>query len=586
MKQLFILIALLLAGSLCAQRLEVGGFLGAASLSGDLIDGDIGPFSPAYGIIGRYQFSPAFAARTNFIFGNLEGEVGNESFESSITELSLVVEWHPFNQRKLTLYDETAQAFVFNKRTTEAVYDQYGNPLTPQQGYFVGLDSAGNRMVYDKFGNLSVFDPTGKLIEDRFRTRWSPYVFAGFGGVLVDPEVKIVDNDGNTETVPTDPGSYLAFPLGVGLKVDFHRNWTAGVDFGVRPTNSDELDGSVQGENNDWYAMGGAFITYSLGVTSPSDVLPADADGDGLGDVFDQCPEVAGLPELKGCPDSDNDGIADPDDACADKAGPLENEGCPYPDQDDDGVADKDDLCPTVAGLIELGGCPDRDGDSIPDGDDPCPDAPGPEGCPDTDGDGLYDNEDECPDEAGIPSLNGCPDRTDTDGDGIIDSRDRCPNFRGTEATQGCPDRDEDGVADNEDECPTLAGPPATSGCPELSEESTVLDLRGQKILFETNSTVLDESSFILLDQVRTIMEKNPDRSLRIMGHTDNSGSARYNKQLSEQRAKACYEYLIERGIDPDRITYEGFGEEKPIAENDTPQGREINRRVEFELSK
>ena len=84
-----------------------------------------------------------------------------------------------------------------------------------------------------------------------------------------------------------------------------------------------------------------------------------DADGDGITDANDACPQVAGLASLKGCPDADKDGVADKDDKCPTVAGPKENAGCPWADTDKDGVADKDDECPEVAGPASNKGCPE-----------------------------------------------------------------------------------------------------------------------------------------------------------------------------------------------------------------------------------
>lgn len=108
-----------------------------------------------------------------------------------------------------------------------------------------------------------------------------------------------------------------------------------------------------------------------------------DKDKDGIKDKEDACPEIAGKPELMGCPDKDNDGIADKDDKCPDSAGKPELMGCP--DKDNDGIGDKDDACPEVAGLLSLKGCPDKDGDLIADKDDKCPEVAGVkeyQGCP------------------------------------------------------------------------------------------------------------------------------------------------------------------------------------------------------------
>jgi len=115
----------------------------------------------------------------------------------------------------------------------------------------------------------------------------------------------------------------------------------------------------------------------------------------------------------------------------------------PPPDRDGDGIIDVEDQCPDVAGVASFGGCVDTDGDGMPDNTDKCPDEPGvvehggckPPPPPDTDGDGIIDAEDSCPDASGPKRTKGCPDR---DRDGIADADDKCPDQAGTAADQGC----------------------------------------------------------------------------------------------------------------------------------------------------
>jgi outer membrane protein OmpA-like peptidoglycan-associated protein len=80
------------------------------------------------------------------------------------------------------------------------------------------------------------------------------------------------------------------------------------------------------------------------------------------------------------------------------------------------------------------------------------------------------------------------------------------------------------------------------------------------------------------------LMEDNPGIKLKISGHTDNVGSYLANKKLSENRAKSVVDYLVEQGINQSRLTYEGYSFTQPVAPNDTPEGRQKNRRVEFEV--
>jgi OOP family OmpA-OmpF porin len=120
-------------------------------------------------------------------------------------------------------------------------------------------------------------------------------------------------------------------------------------------------------------------------------IQKSDRDGDGIPDIDDACPDVAGVPELKGCPkpiDTDGDGVTDDIDRCPNDPGPTENQGCPYPDRDKDGVPDREDECPDDPGPAALHGCPDSDSDGIVDKEDQCPHEPGPadspqgKGCP------------------------------------------------------------------------------------------------------------------------------------------------------------------------------------------------------------
>lgn len=118
---------------------------------------------------------------------------------------------------------------------------------------------------------------------------------------------------------------------------------------------------------------------------------PKDRDGDGVLDMFDDCPKDPGTAANYGCPekDSDGDSVLDKDDTCPQQAGPAENMGCPWTDKDGDTILDKDDACPDVAGPVENNGCPFVD----------------------SDGDGVLDKDDDCPQIAGIRSNKGCPEK-------------------------------------------------------------------------------------------------------------------------------------------------------------------------------
>ncbi|MEZ4810252.1 MAG: DUF5723 family protein [Allomuricauda sp.] len=260
--------------------------------------------------------------------------------------------------------------------------------------------------------------------------------------------------------------------------------------------------------------------------------------------------------------DRDNDGIVNEEDQCPDVAGPLENKGCPWKDTDGDGILDKDDDCPNEAGPQENNGCPWKD----------------------TDGDGVLDKDDDCPNTPGAIEHNGCP---DTDGDGIIDKDDRCPNEPGSQEHKGCPDTDGDTLADIDDECPTVAGPVTNKGCPELTiEVQKQLNDYAKTILFDTGKATIKPESVSTMVDIIQILNEYPNAKFTVEGHTDSVGSSESNQKLSEARANSVRDFLINEGIGGNRLTAIGYGEEKPIASNTTKIGRQQNRRVEINLLK
>lgn len=324
-----------------------------------------------------------------------------------------------------------------------------------------------------------------------------------------------------------------------------------------------------------FYMGSGSVLTSFLGQTRTIDAFAGvkvpiyqaklrDRDNDGIFNQEDACPDVPGPVENQGCPwpDTDKDGVLDKDDSCIDQPGPAENDGCPWKDTDEDGILDKDDSCPTEAGPVENQGCPWKD----------------------TDNDGVLDHNDICPETPGLQEFNGCP---DTDGDGIMDKEDRCPNEAGSLENKGCPDTDGDSLVDVDDECPNVAGPVSNNGCPEVTQEvQKQLNDYARTILFDTGkATIKTESVSVMVDIIQ-ILNEYPNAKFTVEGHTDSVGSSESNQKLSEARANAVLNFLINEGISSTRLTAIGFGEDKPIATNDTANGRKQNRRVEINLVK
>ena len=257
-----------------------------------------------------------------------------------------------------------------------------------------------------------------------------------------------------------------------------------------------------------------------IGFTMPQPEEALDADGDGIMDDVDQCPndpeDIDGFQDEDGCPDLDNDG-----DGILDA-----NDGCPNDAEDIDGFEDED-------------GCPD----------------------PDNDGDGILDVDDQCPNEPGTVENHGCP-APDRDGDGVPDSIDNCPDEPGTVENHGC----------QEAQLVVIG-----AGKLEILE----------KVYFRTGSARLQKRSWALLDNVAQVMKAHPEIELiRVEGHSDSTGSLKFNMRLSKKRADTVVRYLVAKGkVSKDRLISEGFGPTRPLVPDaKTKEELAQNRRVEFHI--
>jgi OmpA-OmpF porin, OOP family len=313
--------------------------------------------------------------------------------------------------------------------------------------------------------------------------------------------------------------------------------------------------GSAPGTPNFRLMVGGSY-GGSAGVSAPPKVICSkeaphraedcpelDDDSDGIKNGADVCSLEAedkdAFEDTDGCPEADNDSdsFLDPQDRCPNEKGVAEHGGCPPPDQDNDGVLDAVDACPTEYGLARRKGCPFKDDDD----------------------DGLENTLDACPSEAGILETRGCAPK-DTDGDGVQNHKDNCPDAVGPESNQGCPAKQKQLVV-------------------ITREKLLILD----KVYFEANKSRLLPKSFKMLNQIASVLDQHPDiLKVVIEGHTDPTGDAQQNKRLSQERAEAVRNFLISKGVAPERLEAQGHGSEKPQEDNSTLAGREANRRVEF----
>ena len=391
-------------------------------------------------------------------------------------------------------------------------------------------------------------------------------VIAGIGGMFL-----------NVAQQPTDPTlapneTATSIWGGLGLRYDpfakekfVDQDWSAGfwlsgeagfsatgqwlrpiVDFKVG------YDFAIDGG---WVAMG-PMVGYHHTFQSDSALRPDDANILQLGFhlMFDGAHrETEAKPKNL---DRDGDGIPDATDQCPDEAedidGFQDEDGCPELDNDQDGVPDIQDRCPLEAEDID--GFQDDDG---------CPD-------PDNDGDGIVDALDQCPNEAedmdGFQDEDGCPD-LDNDGDGILDRDDACPNepevFNGYADHDGCPDAEQIRVVG----------------------DHIVLD---DRVHFQTNSAVIRIVSYPLLERLAGLLNEHPEYlTIEIQGHTDNRGPELFNQRLSEQRARAVLEFLVERGhVERSKLSHKGYGSKQPMLAEDTENAWFMNRRVDIIVTK
>lgn len=179
------------------------------------------------------------------------------------------------------------------------------------------------------------------------------------------------------------------------------------------------------------------------------------------------------------------------------------------------------------------------------------------------------------------------PKSKDKDKDGVPDKVDRCKDEFGAIDNNGCPweDTDGDGLTDNLDDCPKIPGDIDNNGCPQLTHEiQEALNAEAEIIFFNSNKTEITPETNDALMKVIDILNEYPYAQLSIEGHADSIGNSKLNQKVSELRANAVRNFLIQKGIEPSRLTAVGYGENKPIATNLTRKGRAENRRVEIKL--
>lgn len=201
-----------------------------------------------------------------------------------------------------------------------------------------------------------------------------------------------------------------------------------------------------------------------------------------------------------------------------------------------DGWASGDTGC--AEGMVDVGGCVPKEWEG-----------PAAEQTPD-----ATDGQEEL-----VAMVNDIP-TMDTDGDSLVDAQDSCPDEMGPVANQGCP----------------------VDYAPQVALQSNRIKLN-DTVHFDYNQATIQPRSYELLDKVARILVSHQEiRHVSIEGHTLSEGTAEYNRSLSQRRAEAVLKFLASRGVETERMTAKGHGEDRPMATNDTEEGRKANRRVEF----
>ncbi len=428
---------------------------------------------------------------------------------------------------------------------------------------------------------------------------FSPYATVGIGLLSFNGnEVGFYPQKVDTiETMVTGKksGIGLAIPIGGGIYWQLSKQ--VGIDINVTShlSTSDEINPHVDGTNDGtWVGMLG--ITYNFkssktdtdldGLTDETeeklgtDPNNPDTDGDGLKDGE----EVNDYKTDPLKPDTDGDGLKDGDEVNLHKTDPLK------PDTDGDNLRDGDEIKkhrtnPTKA---------DSDGDGLNDGSEVNTHKTDPMRS-DTDGDGLTDgnevnkhktdplntdtDSDGLTDGNEVTTTNTDPLKADTDGDELKDG-DEVNRYK-TNALD--PDTDKGTVNDGE-EVRRGTNPLVLSD--DVKKEMPTMEL-GKKIVldgveFETGKAIITPESDAILQSALNTMQNNPDIDVEISGHTDNVGKRDKNQKLSLERAESVKQWLVQHGVNAARMSTKGFGPDRPIAPNDTPENKKKNRRIEF----
>jgi len=399
---------------------------------------------------------------------------------------------------------------------------------------------------------------------------WNPYFYVG-GGVMnfsadtkpTNVGGKATEEDGWVAIVPAGIGA--EFALGERVLLDFA--------LGGALSSTYDLDSYRSGPDDIW----DAYLNASLGLTFTGENCKADKDMDGLG----KCDEKKIGTDPKNA-DTDGDGLNDGEEYLTLKTDPLKV------DTDGDGLSDFEEVKTTMTNPLIV----DTDGDGLNDAEevnkyktDPL--------VVDTDKEGLNDY-------AEVMTHKTNPLLADTDKDGLTDAEE----INKYKTNPLMADTDGEGLSDSEEVLKHKTNPlnkdtdagtiddytEVKRGTDPLNADDDVVKIGVPIVLegitFDVNKTTIKpESENTLMKALKTLTTYQ-DISVEISGHTDSDGSNKKNQTLSEGRAESVKAWLVSKGVDANRISTKGYGEDKPISDNKTKEGKQKNRRIEFTRTK
>jgi outer membrane protein OmpA-like peptidoglycan-associated protein len=381
-----------------------------------------------------------------------------------------------------------------------------------------------------EFGELKANSFTTLLIPVDYRLMfspastqsWNPYLYAGGGFLYYELERRPPE-----AAAQKTSGRTGVIPMGIGAQFMLDKKVALDINGGYSMTFADGITSLTPTKK-------GSYWSLLIGVMVVGEDEDADPDKDGL--LTKEEKRIRTDPRN---PDTDGDRLTDGEEVRRYGTDPLN------PDTDEDGLNDGDEVQVYATDPLN----PDTDRDRLLDGAEVLTHKTNPLK-PDTDGDGLTDG-----DEVLVHKTD--PLNPDTDGGSVPD---------------GVEVRRDTNPLNPADDVPKKESLAVEIGKPIVLEG----------LVFDFNSAHIRPESEPVLENAHNILTENPAIEVEIHGHTDNVGKASYNLKLSQARANSVRQWLVDRGVDPARITTKGFGFVRPIASNDTEEGRQKNRRIEF----